>query len=99
MIGEKHISVIGFCGYYLTVFLTQNFCFLLVKLSSIQVNISVLRAVDTGEVLIQNRLLKYTFTVRRFMCGGVIATWIGRPMFFNRLIKSERYIIDILALI
>jgi hypothetical protein len=53
----------------MTVFLTQNLNFSLMKLGSIWVGISVLKTIGIGAVLIWRRCLKCPFTIRRLVCG------------------------------
>jgi hypothetical protein len=68
MIEQEHV-VTGFCGQHITVSLTKNLHFSLMKVGSIRVGVSVLKTVDTGAVLIRDKLLKCPFMIRRLVCG------------------------------
>jgi hypothetical protein len=54
---EEGISVTGFCGQYMMMFFNQNLHFLLMISSSIEVDKSMLRTVDSGAVLILDTFL------------------------------------------
>lgn len=61
---EEHILVTGFCWQSMMTFLTKNLHILLVKLGSISMGVSTLRA-----VLLQDKILKYPCEITRLMYG------------------------------
>jgi hypothetical protein len=81
---RKHIFETGFCGQPMIVSLTRNF-FYWWSLVPSEWGLSVVRTIDTGRLLIQDRLLKYPFTITRLVCG---VPWIVGPYFFNRAVLS-----------
>jgi hypothetical protein len=94
---EEHIFVTGFCRQYMTVFLTQNLHFSLMKLGSIWVGISVLKTIGIGAVLIRDKTFEVPLHYQKIgVWCAITASWIVGPIFFENTINSEWYVSDIL---
>jgi hypothetical protein len=91
---EESIFILWFCGSAWHCSWPRSYIFIR-KLRFIWVDITILRTIRIGLILIRDRLLKFLFMIGRLVCSVPLLLWMVWPIIFEQSVDSERYMSDI----